>query len=154
MIISLREVDVIGFLGLNKIMKPGEIDELLEGLNKEIWFRLFHQELPKILNQKEFNQLVKKHELASNLDSITAEIEQKWPHFNFRLIINKIATQVKKEFVLNYLTKLSQDYASNADLQKLITQIKTFFEKKELNQKKLDQFQQQLYRLVISAASD
>ena len=154
MSITLREVDVVNFLGLDKILGPGEVEELLEALNKELWFRIFHQELPRALKQKEFEQLVKKHELTSNLELLIAEIEQKWPNFNFRVKINEIAVQVKKEFLLNYLSKLSQDYASNEPLQKLIAQIKKELDKTELSQKQLTIFQKQLYRLVVSAATD
>lgn len=121
MYVSLSEIDLVEVLGLDRSLSPGEIDKMLDGLSKEIFFRLLTEKLPKLLATKDFQYLTEKYKASSDLDEIMEEIKSKWPELYIEVHFQKIADEVKKEFIVNYLLDLkkgSQDseIKNNVDL--------------------------------------
>lgn len=113
MLVSISEIDLVEILGLDRSLSPGEIDQMLDGLSKEIFFRLLTEKLPKLLATKDFQYLTEKYKTTSDLDEIMEEIKSKWPELNIEVHFQKIADEIKKEFIINYLIDLKKDSQDN-----------------------------------------
>lgn len=113
MYVSMSEIDLVVVLGLDRSLSPGEIDQMLDGLSKEIFFRLLTEKLPKILPTKDFQYLAEKYKASSDLDKIMEEIKSKWPRINIESHFQKTAGEVKKEFMVNYLLDLKKGSQDN-----------------------------------------
>lgn len=110
MFVSISEIDLVEVLGLDRSLSPGEIDQMLDKLSKEIFFRLLTDKLPKLLPKKDFQYLAEKYKASSNLDEIMEEIKNKWPELNIEVHFQKTANEVKKEFMINYLLEFKKDH--------------------------------------------
>lgn len=42
---TIDELDIVDLLELDRAMTPGELDDFLEAINKEVWFRIGQQKL-------------------------------------------------------------------------------------------------------------
>jgi hypothetical protein len=126
MFVSLSEIDLVQFLNLDKTLSPGEIDTLLDSLTKEIFFRLLHEKLPKLLSKNNFKYLSDKYRLSDDIDELMDEINKTWPDVNIGYHMKEAATQVKKEFINNYLKDMKKDFddeSINRNIDQFLTEI-------------------------------
>jgi hypothetical protein len=95
-------IDPVTYLGLDKEMTPEEIEDFLGVLEKEIWYRVLEEELPKQVAKSDYtyiaNSLAPKHDL--NL--IVGYIKSTCPTVPIEEIIEKTVIEVKKEFAEKY----------------------------------------------------
>src|SRR3989339_139977 len=110
MYVSISEIDLVTVLGLDRSLSPGEIDQLLDSLSEEIFFRLLTEKLPKLLSKKDFQYLHDKYLMSDDLDALMKEIQEKWPGINIDIHFKQTASEVKREYMINYLSELKEDY--------------------------------------------
>ncbi|MFA6390187.1 MAG: hypothetical protein WCX78_00410 [Patescibacteria group bacterium] len=121
MYVSMSEIDLVKILNLDRSLSPGEIDQLLDGLSQEIFFRLITEKISKLLNKKDFQNLREKYLTSDDTDALMNEIKTKWPGINIDLQFTVTSSEVKKEFMINYLNDLKEDFKNeninkNADM--------------------------------------
>ncbi len=94
--------DIVGELELDKTLRLADIDELIENLNKEVWYRLLHEELPKRVPPAQFQDFRKRNILTTSLEALVADINITWPHIQVDTLLLKLIGTVKKEFMESY----------------------------------------------------
>ena len=101
------KIDIVTHLGLDKGMTTEEIEDFLAVLEKEIWFRVLEEELPKQVAKSDYtyiaNHLAPKHDLNLIVDYI----KKSTPNVPIEEIIEKTVIEVKKEFVEKYKETIS-----------------------------------------------
>ncbi|MFA5771023.1 MAG: hypothetical protein WC894_06065 [Patescibacteria group bacterium] len=132
MYVSISEIDLVEVLNLDKSMSVGEIDIILENLSKETYFRFLFEELPKLLKRKDYDEISEKYKTNDDIDELMDELVDRWPdlHIEFRLQV--ISNAIKKEFIVNYLSKMKKDF-SDKDLHQNIDKLILEINKEQIN---------------------
>ncbi|PIY70386.1 hypothetical protein COY89_01435 [Candidatus Roizmanbacteria bacterium CG_4_10_14_0_8_um_filter_36_36] len=121
---QISDVDIIALLGLEEKLSPGEIDEMLDTLSKEIWFRVLNESLPLYLDKDELEKLTKAT-IDKGLDETLSYIKENLPRINIQFMFLETTQVVKKEFVVEYIKdwrngfqnkKYSEEFKENARL--------------------------------------
>lgn len=96
------QVDIISLLGIDRTMTPEEIDDLTGVLEKEVWYRVLEEELPKKISQSDYTFL--KNNLAGKTDfnNLIAYIKDNLPSIDIEETIENVTITVKKEFAEAY----------------------------------------------------
>lgn len=130
MYVSMSEIDLVEVLNLDKSMSVGEIDVILENLSKETYFRFLFEELPKLLKKNDYDEISERYKDSDDMDELMDELVERWPklHIEFRLQV--ISNTIKKEFIINYLGEMKDDYEDSLnkdslylDIDKMISEI-------------------------------
>lgn len=106
------QVDIISLLGIDRTMTPDEIDDLTGVLEKEVWYRVLEEELPKKISQSDYTYL--KNNLAGKTDfnDLIAYIKETLPSINIEETIENVTIAVKKEFAEAYKQQLTTPVSS------------------------------------------
>ncbi len=99
---KISSLDIIEFLGLDKDLSVQEVDNLLDLLSREIWYRILNEELLKLLGEEEFKKLKKKVQ-SNDVSTVLNTVKSDYKNVNIDKIFEHVAGQVKKEYVLDYL---------------------------------------------------
>jgi hypothetical protein len=143
--ISLAEIDLLNFLSLDKILSPGEVNELLREINKEVWFRVLHEELPKIISQAKVKELADKYVLNDDLEAILMAIKKEHPQVDWPNLLDRVVPEVKRDFINRYLETFQ-----SAEGCRLAQEVKAWLENLLLSKRALQKFQEEIYRLATS----
>lgn len=94
--------DIITSLHLDSQLTPGEIEDFLAVLEKEVWFRVLEEELPKQIARSDYtyiaNILAPKHDLTLIIDYIKTN----FPSIPIETIVERTTADVKREFTEQY----------------------------------------------------
>lgn len=131
------DIDIISLLQLNKTLNPLEIDELVDEINKEVWYRVLNEELPKKITDGEFQKLLKKFPPESNFDDIVSHIQKNYPKVGIELILYAVITQVKKEYVIQYIIEIEEEQGREV-----------------YREKNLDTFQNNIFKTIQQLYTD
>lgn len=132
MYVSLSEIDLIQLLNLDKSMSFGETEIILDHLSKETYFRFLFEELPKLINKKDYDEISDRYKTGNDIDELMNELEDRFPGLHLEFRLQQISNTIKKEFTLNYLEELKNDYKDNNLLQS-IDRLKQEIDKPQIN---------------------
>lgn len=119
---QIADVDIVALLGLEEKLSPGEIDEMVDTLSKEIWYRILNESLPLYLDKDELEKTVKATG-EKGLNETLAYVKENLPRINIQLMFLETSQVVKKEFVVEYIKdwrsglqdkKYNEEYRENA----------------------------------------
>jgi len=137
-------------LSLDRILPPWEVEEIVEVLNKEIWYRVLHEELPKLITKEEYKTLVADHELDKNLIPIMKDVKKNWPTIPMEKLALETTRRVKRDFIENYLEEVLAKHESFPNGQKIVAEIIKEIKQPVISSEKLDKLQNEFYRLATS----
>lgn len=125
MYVSISEIDLVEILNLDKSMSVGEIEIILDNLSKETYFRFLFEELPKLIDKKDYDEISERYKTNDDMDELMDELVDRFPllHIEFRL--QQLSDMIKKEFIINYLNEMKKDYKDSLylDIDKLTAEI-------------------------------
>lgn len=127
MYVSIFEIDLVEVLNLNRSMSVGEIETVLDNLSKETYFRFLFEELPKLINKEDYDEISQRNKTGDDMDKLMEELNTRWPDFHIEFRLQQISSKIKKEFILNYLDEMKKDYQDRSlhlNIDKLISEIK------------------------------
>lgn len=104
------DVDFTELLELNTVMTVDELSDLTDILHKEIWYRVLNEELKKKLTKSQFDTLVIEAKEVIELDGLINYVLKRHPSLEIKKTVIDVSTEVKKEFVEDYLSQLIGDY--------------------------------------------
>lgn len=126
MLVSMSEIDLVELLNLDQSMSVGEIEIVLDNLSQEIYFRFLLEELPKLIEKADFDELHERYKLSDDLDGLMDEINDRFPNLHIEVRVKQISDKIKKEFILNYLQEMKKDYPNpplHQDIDKLLVEV-------------------------------
>jgi hypothetical protein len=127
MYVSIFEIDLVEVLNLNRSMSVGEIETVLDNLSKETYFRFLFEELPKLINKEDYDEISQRNKTGDDMDKLMEELNTRWPDLQIEFRLQQISSKIKKEFILNYLSEMKNDYQDRSlhlNIDKLISEIK------------------------------
>ncbi len=127
MYVSIFEIDLVEVLNLDRSMSVGEIETVLDNLSKETYFRFLFEELPKIINKEDYDEISQRNKTGDDMDKLMEELNTRWPDLQIEFRLQQISSKIKKEFILNYLNEMKKDYQDRSlhlNIDKLISEIK------------------------------
>jgi len=127
MYVSMFEIDLVEILDLNKSMPVGEIETVLDNLSKETYFRFLFEELPKLIDKKDYDGISQRHKTSDDMDKLMDELNTRWPDLHIEFRLQQISSKIKREFIVNYLEEMKKEYEDKSlqtNIGKLITEIK------------------------------
>jgi hypothetical protein len=127
MYVSISEIDLVEILNLDKSMSVGEIETVLDNLSKESYFRFLFEELPKLLKKRDYAAISEKYKTSDDMSELMEELTSRWPDLHVEFRLGQIAAKIKREFILNYLDEMKNDYSDkllHQDIEKLASEIK------------------------------
>jgi|GEM_PF-1401552 len=150
MVVTIDQIDVIEILSLERILPPGEVEEIVEVLNKEIWYRVLHEVLPKYITKEEYKTLVAQHESDKDLVLIMKKVSKNWPNIPMERLALETTRTVKREFIENYLKEVLAKHANYQNGKEIVTQMIKEIRRSEISSEKLDKLRNEFYRLATS----
>lgn len=127
MYVSIFEIDLVEVLNLDRSMSVGEIETVLDNLSKETYFRFLFEELPKLINKEDYDEISQRNKTGDDMDKLMEELNTRWPDLQIEFRLQQISSKIKKEFILNYLSEMKNDYQDRSlhlNIDKLISEIK------------------------------
>lgn len=127
MYVSIFEIDLVEVLNLDRSMSVGEIETVLDNLSKETYFRFLFEELPKLINKEDYDEISQRNKTGDDMDKLMEELNTRWPDLHIEFRLQQISSKIKKEFILNYLDEMKKDYQDRSlhlNIDKLISEIK------------------------------
>lgn len=103
-----KDVDIVLLLQLHTVLSQDEIQEVLDSLAQDIWFRILNKKIKKLLSKDQYRELANKHALESNLNLIITNIQTLLPTLNIRQLLDETSAEVKKEYALEYLKTMGK----------------------------------------------
>lgn len=103
-----KDIDIVSLLQLHTVLSHDEIQEILDSLAQDIWFRILNKKIKKLLSKDQYRELTNKHALDKNLDLIVTEIQTLLPTLNIRQLLDETSIEVKKEYALEYLKTMGK----------------------------------------------
>ena len=101
MYVSIFEIDLVEVLNLDRSMSVGEIETVLDNLSKETYFRFLFEELPKIINKEDYDEISQRNKTGDDMDKLMEELNTRWPDLQIEFRLQQISSKIKKEFILN-----------------------------------------------------
>ena len=130
MYVSISEIDLIEVLNLDKSMSVGEIETILDSLSKETYFRFLFEELPKLIDKKDYDEISERYKTSDDMDELMDELVERWPNLHIEFRLQLVSDSIKREFIVNYLNEMKSDYKDSLnkdslylDIDKLIVEI-------------------------------
>lgn len=127
MYVSISEIDLVEVLNLDKSISVGEIEIILDNLSKETYFRFLFEELPKLIDKKDYEEISERYKTSDDMDELMDELVNRWPGLHIEFRLQQLSETIKKEFIVNYLNEMKKDYEDaslHQDVDKLIAEIK------------------------------
>ena len=127
MYVSIFEIDLVEVLNLHKSMSVGEIEAILDHLSKETYFRFLFEELPKLIKKQDYDDISQRNKTGDDMDKLMEELNTRWPDLHAEFRLQQISSNIKREFILNYLDEMKKDYQDRSlhlNIDKLISEIK------------------------------
>lgn len=83
---------------LGKIMTPAEINDLLDVLEREVWYRVLDERIKKEVGDSRYKELLAAIDPLWEQNEVVAFLQEKLLPLDLAKMVEEEAIQVKKEF--------------------------------------------------------